>query len=244
MRHRPRHTLGSLIFTSMILVAPSGASESVEWPTRWRVNGNGVTGSLEFTVDREGRLAGSLLNDSVEGFVSGRHLLIRRSANGRLEIWEGWLADPRAEDPAATSDGSDRFVAGTYTITGSGQTTVHPWYGRPEPGESSAADSPATADAPLVAHVPSPAEAASPAPSTASTDPLSGTWTSITGERAEIVQDGKSLTVVLADGSSHSGRMTGESGLVVGLRQGCCNGKLEGPNVIVWSDGARWQRAD
>lgn len=242
MCHRPRLTLGSLFLMSTILAAASGASETVEWPTRWMVNGNGVTGILEFTVDREGRLAGSLLDAPVEGFVSGRHLLIRRSANGRLEVWEGWLAAPRAEEQPATSDGSDRFVAGTYTIAGSGLTTVHPWYGRPETNEA-AADSPATAP-PSVVHAPSPVEDVSPAPSTASTGPLSGAWTSITGERAEIVQEGKSLTVVLADGSSHSGRMTSESGLVVGLRQGCCNGKLEGPNVIVWSDGARWQRAD
>jgi len=52
------------------------------------------------------------------------------------------------------------------------------------------------------------------------------------------------LTIVLADGSSHPGRMTGGSSLVVGLRQGCCNGKLEGPDLIVWSDGARWRRTN
>ena len=32
--------------------------------------------------------------------------------------------------------------------------------------------------------------------------------------------------------------------LIVGLRKGCCNGTLESPDVIVWSDGARWERTD
>ena len=67
---------------------------------------------------------------------------------------------------------------------------------------------------------------------------------SLTGERMEIGQDGNRLTVITADGSLHSGRVTGESSLVVGLRKGCCNGKLESPDVIVWNDGARWQRTD
>jgi len=205
----------------LLCAATAGTAVAGEWPTRWQVNGNGVTGVLELSIREDGSLIGRLMDEYVEGYVSGRHLFIRRTAENRAEIWEGWLGTE-----------SSLIVAGTISVEEAGRTVVYPWFGRPDVA-TQAASAPAPATEETLA-----------APSRPPGGPLSGTWESTTGGEAEIVQDGKNLTVTLADGSPHSGRMTGDSTLVVGLRKGCCNGELEGPDVIVWSDGARWQRAD
>jgi hypothetical protein len=218
MKYRPTLVFGLLISSLMMLCATVGVSASDDWPTRWQVNGNGEKGTFEFTIDDGGVLVGQLLYESVEGFVAGRHIVIRRNAGDRTELWEGWLS--------GENTGPNPIVAGSISVDEDGETRVYPWYGIPEISE----DPEAPVNAP---------EAVAP-----EGGPLSGTWTSLTGQRMEIDQQGKRLTVVLPDGSSHSGRVTGESTLVVGLRKGCCNGTLESPDVIVWSDGARWQRSD
>jgi hypothetical protein len=255
-------------------VAPASAASSVEWPTRWQVNANGVTGVLEFTIEEDGSLIGRLLDGYVEGYVSGRHLFVRRTSTDRAEVWEGWLGKPR---PGEAMLESSLILAGTISVDEAGKTVVYPWFGRPETEALiSAVPPPATPSvSPLPSSPPPPpastaeiaptAEIAeepriepepepivveqtpppAPAPAKAPSDgPLSGTWKTTTGGPARILQDGKKLTVTLADGSLHSGRLTGASTLVVGLRTGCCNGEVESPDVIVWSDGSRWQRAD
>jgi hypothetical protein len=224
--------LCSLVLGLGVVVAVTAADD---WPTRWKVNGNGETGTLELTIDDEGVVTGQLFGQPVEGWVSGRHLVMRRDAGGGTEMWEGWLS--------GDGTGSAPIVAGTISVSKNGGSQVYPWFGTLE----------STAAAPVVV---APAEAPSSAPpvaespegSTAVTEPaggpLAGTWVSLTGERIVIEQDGQRLTVTMPDGSSHSGRVTGDASLVVGLRKGCCNGKLDSPDIIIWSDGVRWDRTD
>jgi hypothetical protein len=211
-------------------------SAAAGWPTHWQVNGNGESGALELAVDDSGVATGRLFEEPVEVLVSGRHLVIRRDTGGRTEIWDGWLSVEKT--------GSQRIVAGTISVAEDGETRVYPWYGTPAGTDPAALP-------PVVAAPASPGPSTPPAPKTpvetvATSDegPLSGTWQTLTGDRMEIGQDGKQLTVKTPDGVTHSGRVTGTAALVVGLRKGCCNGTLESPDVIVWSDGARWERTD
>jgi hypothetical protein len=211
------------------------AAEPREWPTRWNVNGNGATGHLEFSIRDDGSLEGRLLGQSIEGYVSGRHLFMRRVIDDRTEVWEGWLGRP---GPRRSPDGeaSSNLIAGTISVDEAGRTLVYPWFATPDSGSptSSPAESPI-----IVAPAPT-AAAGSEKPDGG---PLSGFWSAAEG-RVEIIQDGNRLTVILPDAAERSGRMTGVDTLVVGLRKGCCNGNLDGPDVIIWSDGARWRRTD
>jgi hypothetical protein len=220
-----------------MVTSPVGAA-SDRWPTEWRVNGNGVTGTLELAIGQTGALTGRLYGEAVEGYVSGRHVVIRRTVGeeGRSEVWEGWLAQPSGE-------GSELIVAGTITISEGDRTQVYPWFGtRSSPAPPPVA-TPPVADVESVPAPPPLVPAAEPVPAQATGERLSGKWLATEGT-VEIVQDGKLLTVVMPGGSSHSGRVTGGDTLIVGLRKGCCNGKLEGPDVISWGDGSRWKRAD
>jgi hypothetical protein len=70
---------------------------------------------------------------------------------------------------------------------------------------------------------------------------LTGVWITTEG-RAKIEQDGRGLSVILADGTRHEGRFTATDTVVVGLRKGCCKGKIKDPYSITWSDGATWRR--
>jgi hypothetical protein len=244
MNRRPKLALGLSVSMLATVLAFTDAAASNAWPRRWQVNGNGITGVLEFEFREDGSLIGRLLDEYVEGYVSGRRLVIRRSTDDREEVWEGWLGEPRLGAARAGNSGSNLIVAGTISVDEAGQTRVYPWFGTPEGASSAPASSPSPASSPASSSSPTPrpaAEALATMPPPAD-GPLSGTWTSVTGERLEIAQDGNRLTVTRSDGSSHSGRMTGSSTLVVGLRTGCCNGELDGPNAIVWSDGVRWHR--
>jgi hypothetical protein len=212
----------------VVVAAPTG-----EWPTRWQVNANGVSGVLELSFREDGSLIGRLLDEYVEGYVAGRHLFIRRTADDRTEVWEGWLGSS-----------PDLIVAGTISVDEAGETTVYPWFGTPEGAAELSSSDPLPSPVPPPA-VASPAPSApAPVPSSSSDGALSGNWVTSGGERVQVVQTGNRLTVTLADGSSHDGRMTGSSTLVVGLGHGCCNGTLDDPNSITWSDGARWRRAN
>jgi hypothetical protein len=233
-----RRILMPVIVCSIVLLisASAGASAAADWPTRWQVNGNGESGALELAVEDSGVLTGRLFEEPVEVLVSGRHLVIHRDTGGRTEIWDGWLS--------AEKTGSQRIVAGTISVAEGGETRVYPWYGTPAVTDPPAL--PPVVAAPASPGPPTPPAPETPAETVATSDggPLSGTWQTPTGERMEIGQDGKQLTVKTPDGVSHSGRVTGAASLVVGLRKGCCNGTLEIPDVIVWSDGARWERID
>lgn len=238
MRARPVLVL-SIPLALILGGVPARADVGVEtWPAVWRVNGNGETGSLELSLRHGGTLEGRLLNDPVKGFVVGRRLLLRRETKGGLEVWEGWLSEPRPGGEPGW------ILAGTFSVTAGGETRVYPWYATPAtegpPDAGSAAPAPGIDETATSAGTTT--ESALEAAAPRGDGGLSGTWTSLTGDRFVVRQDGQDLTVILADGSSRAGRMTGSSTLVVGLRQGCCNGKLEGANTIVWSDGARWLR--
>jgi hypothetical protein len=218
--------LVSLAVLSGTLTASAGA-DLEGWPHVWDVNGNGESGKLELSLHDDGTLRGRLLDERAEGFLAGRHLLLRRFTKGGVEVWEGWLA------------GGTWLLAGTFSISRGGATHVYPWYATAENAGPTHAPSPSPEPDGAATR---PADPVPPAPAGAGR--LAGTWTSLTGERFEIRHDGQELTVTLADGTSRAGRMTGSSTLVVGLREGCCNGKLEDTDTIVWSDGARWLRGD
>ena len=238
MNRRRNLMTGFLCSIALSISAITVESAATDWPPRWQVNGNGESGVLDITVEDSGVVTARLFEESVEVLVSGRHLVIHRDTGRRTEIWEGWLSVEKA--------GSQRIVAGTISVDEDGQTRVYPWYGTLVVTESSSpppvAAAPVPSESTPSAAPEQPAEAASAA--TVAEGPLSGTWVTMLGERMEIGQDGKKLTVKTPDGSSHSGRVTGAASLVVGLRKGCCSGTLESPDIILWSDGARWERTD
>jgi len=231
-----RHRMLLLCLTVSVLATTSAFAEppdSGAWPMRWQVNANGVEGVLEFSIRDDGSLTGHLLGADVAGYVAGRHLFVRRTDGDRAEFWEGWLGE-----------GTKLIVAGTISVDQAGQTLTYPWFGIPEEASASTSQTPSTSASPPAAVVPPPAPVPPPATPPPSDDPLSGAWATADGERIEILQTGNALSVTRSDGSSHSGRMTGSSTFVVGLGKGCCSGKLDGPNVIEWSDGVRWRRTN
>lgn len=228
-RHR---TLLLCLTVSILATLPAFADppDSGVWPTRWQVNANGVEGVMEFSIRDDGSLTGSLLDENVEGYVAGRHLFVLRTDADRAEVWEGWLGQ-----------GTKLIVAGTISVNQAGQTLIYPWFATPD---EATVPSPPASPTPPPAVVPPPAATPSPVAPPPSDGSLSGAWATANGERIEIVQTGNVLSVTRSDGSSHSGRMTGSDAFVVGLGKGCCSGKLDGPNVIEWSDGARWRRTN
>jgi hypothetical protein len=215
---------------------------------------------LVLSVEPSGEISGTLQDRTVTGFLAGRRLVLRRTIGDGTEVWEGWLP----EDPEASS----LFVAGNMTSGIGGP--VHPWYAVPVPmadaGEtmvpSPAAGTPAeprqvpaTSAAAAAAAVPAvdvqsveepPASAPDvtrPRASDWTGADLSGIWVA-PGGQIEFIQEGPSLVVVLPDGTRREGRFTAADTLVVGLRRGCCKGKLEPSGQIGWSDGTVWRRAD
>jgi len=256
--------LSLILLCSSTLVSPL---EADVLPTRWQVQADGWSGTLELSVEPSGAISGTLQDQTVTGFLAGRRLVLRRTIGDRAEVWEGWLA----EDPEV----SMLFIAGSVTIGDDG--SLHPWYAVPEPKASPGDPAPAVlspvAGTPAEpAEDPAPGAAAAAAPGAGATAPgeeahpteeplasapgvtrsqasdwvgpdVSGAWLAVDG-RVEIVQEGPSLTVVLPDGTRHEGRFTAADTLVVGLRRGCCKGKLEGSGQVTWSDGTVWQRAD
>jgi hypothetical protein len=243
-----RIAVALVVFLS--LVAPAAMAEM---PARWQVRADDWSGTLELRVDPSGRVSGTLEGRTVTGFLAGRRIVLHRALEDRTEVWDGWLPE-NVGSPGA-------FLAGGVTVNG----RVLPWYALPEAGAPAAqsadrgvapapAPVPATpADRPPPASASSgpglvPAPGATVAPTALPADPgwgawnLSGTWTTAAG-RADVSQKGKTLLVVLADGTGHSGRFTATDTIVVGLRKGCCKGKIKGPGVIEWSDGAVWKRA-
>lgn len=237
MNSRRILTTGLVCSIVAFVFAMTAVSAATDWPPRWQVIGNGESGVLEITVEDGGNVTARLFDQRVEVLVSGRHLVIHRESGGRTEIWEGWLS--------VEQTGSQRIVAGKISVDEDGQTRVFPWYGTPVATESPSIAPVATAPV-SAAPTPStaPEQSAEAAAATVDEGPLSGTWVTMMGERMEIGQDGKKLTVKAPDGSTHSGRLTGAASLVVGLRKGCCSGTLESADIIAWSDGARWQRTD
>jgi hypothetical protein len=231
-----------------LLCYPALASqdEGVDLPARWQVQADGWTGTLTLNVDASGRVSGTLGDRPVTGFLSGRHLLFHRTGGGHEEVWQGWL--PEGSAPPAL------FVAGSVTVGGSEGERVHPWYAVPEHPAAAGDPTVLTQEEGADPEPPGGAESSPPEPSLA--DPvvispsaapwdgpdISGAWLSPDGP-VEILQQGRSLTVVLPGGTRHGGRFTATDTLVAGLAKGCCKGKLQRPDLIAWSDGSVWRRS-
>jgi hypothetical protein len=228
---RPVYEASLVLSVMLSLAGAATAASEVDLPSHWSIHAGGPPGALDLVVEPSGEVSGQLLGQPVRGFIAGRHLVLHRSTGTRLEVWDGWLAS-----------GPDRFIAGTITVHDGDATSIQPWYGRSEEGpepEVEPDDSAGEAGGlPL-----SPAEggeARGAAPGAGRWD-LSGLWNT-SGGRAEISQDGRTLTVVLPDGTRQRGRFTAADTIVVGIRKGCCKGKVQGPDLISWSDGAVWRR--
>ncbi len=264
--HWLRGTLGrrdswravSLVIVGMVaalLVTVGAVTQEVDTAVRFAVNGNGVTGELSYTVAADGSVDATLLGAPAHGLLAGRHLVLRRHAGSRDELWDGWLSD--------ASTGRPTLVAGTVTVTvtDGSAVTVLPWFGQAPSGEGPAeqAAAPAGSPAETPRSVETPAGAPTPVPprllpgppgvappalgASATTTPwsLDGRWSTPRGV-ATIAVDGSRISATLADGRTVSGRMTGPASLVLGLGLGCCKGDLEGPDQISWSDGTVWYR--
>jgi hypothetical protein len=228
--------------TLALLCVP--ALEGADLPARWQVRTDGWSGTLELTVEPSGRAVGTLQDQAVTGFLAGRRLVLHRTVGDRTEVWDGWLPED--------SVSSGFFLAGSVTVGDRSGGRVHPWFAVPEAGGLAAASpaAPAARTPGAAAPADSPPARASgggvPAAPTATAGSgwdLSGTWVCSEGQ-AQIIQQGRGLEVILPGGSQHSGRFTAMDTVVVGLRRGCCKGKIQGPHLIQWSDGAIWQRAN
>ncbi len=230
----------------------------------WKINANGIQGSLDLAAGAGGRITGKLLGRPVEGWLVGRRLvLIRENPQGR-ETWEAWLATPE------NVHGNDLpILAGTFLRPG--EEGPLPWWGatsREPAGKStalpvppSAGSEPATVASPPAHPVvstappsasrharPAAGEQAPPptppaiAPRLPSGQPsLAGTWETPDGPLT-IRQDGSRLTFVLPD-REVPGRLTGPDTLIGGFGPGCCKGHLEQAFAIIkWDNGVRWYR--
>lgn len=242
--------LVALSVVAASLVAVGAVTQEVDTTVRFAVNGNGVTGELSYSVSGDGSVEATLLGAPAHGLLAGRHLVLRRHAGGRDELWDGWLSDSESSGP--------KMVAGTVTVTDGKSVTVLPWFGQApgeqtvapaepvaagaRPVEASPVESASTSSAPRL--LPDSVGAASPRtnPSGSATPwSLAGRWSTPRGV-ATVNVDGSRLSVTLPDGRSVSGRLTGPASLVLGLGVGCCKGDLEGPDQISWSDGTVWYR--
>jgi len=255
-----RHTtvrLAGLAVVLVLIALPAGAAET--GALLWDVVANGVSGTLEIAATSEGRIEGTLLGKTVEGWLVGRHLVLVREGAAGTETWEAWLATPES------SRGEARPVlAGTFTRPDAEGPL--PWFGTPplpSPARTDgagttpadrpvrltapAAQQPATSGVPAV-----PASGNTPRSDTAvpkaagprlpSGQPrIAGTWETPDGP-LEILQDGSRLTFVLPD-RRVDGRLTGPDTLIGGFGPGCCKGRLEQAfTVIAWNNGVRWYR--
>ena len=117
MRSRPVWVLFLSVSILAVPLSLMEAAEPREWPTRWNVNGNGATGHLEFSIRDDGSLEGRLLGQSIEGYVSGRHLFMRRVIDDMhmSEITIGYgMTETTAVSPSRTSS-PERLALRSFT---------------------------------------------------------------------------------------------------------------------------------
>ena len=226
-----------------------------DWPASWRAVADGRALTMEIAVEASGEVHGTLDGAPVDGLVAGDRLLLTRTDAGRTEVWSALRG---------TAPGGESFLSGTVDSGG----VVSPWYAlptagaaeavpiepapqrfpAPEPTPDPAAEAVATPllRTPTVAPTRTPVavpERRPPVPDRQDQLSLGGRWSTPTGE-VTIFQEGSRLEVVDPSGEAKSGRMTGETSFVVGLRVGCCRGELTGPGMIRWEDDTVWVRAE
>lgn len=112
--------------------ATAGDSISQSLPAQWQVNGNGSIGTLEIETSFGTQVSGRLYGDTVNGYLTGRHLVLFRE--GRSEqVWDGWIMDPRGPNRRDRNFSDGLFIAGTYSDGGD----TYPWYAVDARGSSS-----------------------------------------------------------------------------------------------------------
>lgn len=223
---------------AVILAAglPAAAAD-VELPHRWQVRTAGTTGTLEVHVTGDGRLDATLLGAPAEGLLTGDVLVLRRRLGTDVELWQARIGRP-ADGPA--------FLAGSVTDG----ARVSPFYAVATADEPSAVATPVnageapTAQPPTTAAAPAiPTPRPVPAAEARAWTGFDGPWRAPTGV-VDVSRDGRSVEVVMPDGTVHQGRMTGDTTFVVGLGVACCKGELEGPDTVRWENGEVWRRAE
>ncbi|MEN8165193.1 MAG: hypothetical protein ABFS37_13770 [Acidobacteriota bacterium] len=234
----------SLLSILALLIGIAPCMAAGEMPYSWFINANGQEGTLEIATGPGGRVTGTLLEQSVEGWLAGRHLVLARQGAGGQEIWKAWIATPSQE-------GSDQpVIAGTFVRPAADGPL--PWFGVGRSVDERDQNAPTVLPTvPQAPPLPTPAASSPPSSNTPTTPAtlyleggqpsLAGTWSTPDGP-LEIRQEGSRLTLVLPD-REVSGRLTGPDSLIVGFAPGCCKGKLEqGFTIIAWDNGSRWSR--
>jgi hypothetical protein len=105
-------------------------SSTANIPTRWKVNCNGYTGWLIFSVDQNtGKLNGTLLGTPVEGYLIGRRILLHRYPKGKMQTYEGWIIDKSLGAQGQPYYDNSWIISGSISQSGTGVDGEFPWYG-------------------------------------------------------------------------------------------------------------------
>jgi hypothetical protein len=127
-----RRTIFSLVFILFAAAGlPSGYSaQAAQIPTTWQVNGNGYTGILVLNrIDAAtSEVSGTLLGTPVRGYLVGRHLVLHRYPQGRTQIWDGWILDPKLGAHGQPYYNGTLIIAGLISEDKSPVDGVYPWY--------------------------------------------------------------------------------------------------------------------
>ena len=100
------------------------------FPTKWKVNCNGYTGWLIYSVDpNTGRLTGTLLGTKVEGYLIDRRILLHRYPQGKMQTYEGWIMDKQLGAPGEPYYDNTWIISGSISQSGAGVDGEFPWYG-------------------------------------------------------------------------------------------------------------------
>jgi choice-of-anchor C domain-containing protein len=99
-------------------------------PTTWQVNGNGYTGILVLSRINAAtnEVSGTLLGTPVRGYLVGRHLVLHRYPQGRTQIWDGWILDPKLGAHGQPYYDGTLIIAGLISEDKGPVDGVYPWY--------------------------------------------------------------------------------------------------------------------
>ncbi len=220
-------------FATVIATAlPALASAHDPWPQRWLVTFEGGTGLLEIHSVTADHVDATILGAPAVGWLADDVLVLRRDLDSGSELWQAHIGRRIDQPPfLAGTISRDRTVAPFYAVAVAAQQHLAP----PPTTESNPRPTPALVAVPPAQPTPQPQR------STELTG-FDGPWLAPEG-KAVVRREGRSIEVIMPDGSSHQGRMTGEATFVVGLGVACCKGELEGPDTVRWENGKLWRRA-
>jgi len=125
----------TIFFLAFFLVAAAClalgfSAQAAQVPTTWQVNGNGYTGILVLSrIDAAtNEVSGTLLGTPVRGYLVGRHLVLHRYPQGRTQIWDGWILDPKLGAHGQPYYNGTLIIAGLISEDKGPVDGVYPWY--------------------------------------------------------------------------------------------------------------------